>query len=121
MTLSQIAKFILESKKIGITYHVSPDGDAVGSVLALYNGLKYLNKDCYVLSKEALSENLRFLLGAEDVTGEVYEPIDDTDVVIVLDCGNYERICANLENYNKVLLDVKSSYIKAKNVKFTFI
>ena len=45
MTLSQIAKFILESKKIGITYHVSPDGDAVGSVLALFNALKSLNKD----------------------------------------------------------------------------
>ena len=45
MTLSQIARFILESKKIGITYHVSPDGDAVGSVLALFNALKSLNKD----------------------------------------------------------------------------
>ena len=97
MSIKTIKDILLSAKKIGITYHVSPDGDAVGSVLALYNGLKYLNKDCYVLSKEALSENLRFLLGAEDVTGEVYEPIDDTDVVIVLDCGNYERICANLE------------------------
>ena len=106
MSIKTIKDILLSAKKIGITYHVSPDGDAVGSVLALYNGLKYLNKDCYVLSKEALSENLRFLLGAEDVTGEVYEPTDDTDVVIVLDCGNYERICANLENYNKVLLNV---------------
>ena len=106
MSIKTIKDILLSAKKIGITYHVSPDGDAVGSVLALYNGLKYLNKDCYVLSKESLSENLRFLLGAEDVTGEVYEPIDDTDVVIVLDCGNYERICANLENYNKVLLNV---------------
>ena len=45
MTLSQIAEYILKSKKIGITYHVSPDGDAVGSVLALINGLKSLNKE----------------------------------------------------------------------------
>ena len=61
MTLGQIAKFILEGKKIGITYHVSPDGDAVGSVLALFNALKSLNKDCYIISKDTLSENLKFL------------------------------------------------------------
>ena len=106
MSIKTIKDILLSAKKIGITYHVSPDGDAVGSVLALYNGLKSLNKDCYILSKEALSENLRFLLGAEDVTGETYEPTSDTDVVIVLDCGNYERVCANLENYDKVLLNV---------------
>lgn len=106
MSIKTIKDILLSAKKIGITYHVSPDGDAVGSVLALYNGLKSLNKDCYILSKESLSENLRFLLGAEDVTGETYEPTADTDVVIVLDCGNYERVCANLENYNKVLLNV---------------
>ena len=35
MTLTNMKKFILSAKKIGITYHVSPDGDAVGSVLAL--------------------------------------------------------------------------------------
>ena len=49
MTLSQIAEYILKSKKIGITYHVSPDGDAVGSVLALINGLKSLNSNIEVL------------------------------------------------------------------------
>ena len=44
-TLQDISKVILDSKKIGITYHVSPDGDAVGSALALLNGLRTLKKD----------------------------------------------------------------------------
>ena len=33
----------------------------------------------------------------------------DTDVVIVLDCGNYERVCANLENYNGNIIKFRSS------------
>ena len=106
MTLSQIAKFILESKKIGITYHVSPDGDAVGSVLALFNALKSLNKDCYIISKDTLSENLKFLKGSDEITGEITEPVDETDVVVVLDCGNLERVSANLKEFTGTIVNI---------------
>lgn len=106
MTLSQIAKFILESKKIGITYHVSPDGDAVGSVLALFNALKSLNKDCYIISKDTLSENLKFLKGSDKITGEIIEPVDETDVVVALDCGNLERVSANLKEFTGTIINI---------------
>ena len=106
MTLSQIAKFILESKKIGITYHVSPDGDAVGSVLALFNALKSLNKDCYIISKDTLSKNLKFLKGSDEITGEITEPVDETDIVVVLDCGNLERVSANLKEFTGTIVNI---------------
>ncbi|MDO5779453.1 MAG: bifunctional oligoribonuclease/PAP phosphatase NrnA [Clostridium sp.] len=106
MTLSQIAKFILESKKIGITYHVSPDGDAVGSVLALFNALKSLNKDCYIISKDTLSENLKFLKGSDEITGEITGPVDETDIVVVLDCGNLERVSANLKEFTGTIVNI---------------
>ena len=106
MTLSQIANFILEGKKIGITYHVSPDGDAVGSVLALLNALKSLNKDCYVISKDTLSDNLRFLKSSEEVTGEVVKPLEETDIIVVLDCGNLERVSAHLEEFTGTIINI---------------
>ena len=106
MTLGQIAKFILEGKKIGITYHVSPDGDAVGSVLALFNALKSLNKDCYILSKDTLSDNLKFLKGSDEVTGEITEPDDETDIVVILDCGNLERVSANLKKFTGTIVNI---------------
>lgn len=106
MTLSQIAKFILESKKIGITYHVSPDGDAVGSVLALLNGLKSLNKNCYVISKDSLSDNLKFLKGSEEIIGDVVEATNDTDIVVVLDCGNLDRVSANLNEFTGTIINI---------------
>ena len=106
MTLSQIANFILEGKKIGITYHVSPDGDAVGSVLALLNALKSLNKDCYVISKDTLSDNLRFLKSSEEVNGEVVKPLEETDIIVVLDCGNLERVSAHLEEFTGTIINI---------------
>ena len=106
MTLSQIAEYILKGKKIGITYHVSPDGDAVGSVLALLNGLKSLNKNCYVISKDSLSDNLKFLKGSEEILGNVVEATNDTDIVVVLDCGNLERVSANLNEFTGTIINI---------------
>ena len=106
MDLKSISEILLGAKKIGITYHVSPDGDAVGSVLALLQGLRIINKDAYIISKDKLSENLNYLPASNEVTGNITEPTQDTDVVIVLDCGNLERVCANLNNFNGVLLNV---------------
>ena len=106
MTLSQIAKFILESKKIGITYHVSPDGDAVGSVLALLNALRSLNKECYVISKDSVSDNLKYLKGSDEITGDITEAKDETDIIVVLDCGNLDRVSANLEEFTGKIINI---------------
>lgn len=105
-TLSDISKIISNSNKIGITYHVSPDGDAVGSALALLNGLKYLNKNAYLISKDIISDNLQFLKSSKEGNGLVTEPTEDTDIVIVVDCGNYERISAELQNFNKNIINI---------------
>lgn len=106
MTLTDVKKVILDSKKIGITYHVSPDGDAVGSALALYQGLKKINKDVYMLSKDDLADYLMFLPASDSVDSNVYEPLKNTDLVIGVDCGNIERLSASLEYYRGKILNV---------------
>ena len=106
MELKNISEILLSAKKIGITYHVSPDGDAVGSVLALLQGLNTIKKDAYIISKDKLSDNLTYLPCANMINGTVTEPTSDTDVVIVLDCGNLERVCADLSRFNGILLNV---------------
>ena len=45
MTLDNIKEEILNSKNIIILTHEVPDGDAIGSSLAMYIGLKQLGKD----------------------------------------------------------------------------
>ena len=121
MKLKNISEVLLSAKKIGITYHVSPDGDAVGSVLALLQGLRYLNKEAYVISKDYLSENLRYLPCADMITGNIIEPTPDTDVVIVLDCGNLERVCADLSNFTGVVLNVDHHLSNDNYGKYNYV
>lgn len=104
--LKEIANLVLSSNKIGLTFHTSPDGDAIGSTLGLLNALKELGKNAYIISKDSIPDNMGFLSLASSITGEVTEPTEDTDLVVVLDCGNVERISAELDNYKGKVINL---------------
>lgn len=106
MRFHDVISIINKSRKIGITYHVSPDGDALGSALALLQGIRMYGKEAYVISKDLVSDNLSFLPYAEEITGEVLKPSKDTDCVIVLDCGNVERISADLKDFKGNVVNI---------------
>ncbi|MGL5084859.1 MAG: DHH family phosphoesterase, partial [Clostridium sp.] len=106
MSLRDISIQINNAQKIGVTYHVSPDGDAVGSALALLNGLRVLGKDAYLISKDIISDSLQYLQCAGEGDGETIVPTKDTDMVVVLDCGNYERVSADLKKFRGELVNI---------------
>jgi bifunctional oligoribonuclease and PAP phosphatase NrnA len=96
MTISDISNLLRQSRKIGITYHASPDGDSLGSSLALMQGLRKLGKQACIISKDIVPEIYGFLPYKGEVDSAVDSPSIDVDCVVVLDCGNFERISANL-------------------------
>lgn len=106
MDFNEIKEEIIKSKRIGLSFHTSPDGDAIGSTLALLNALRFLGKDSYIISRDVISDNLSFLSLAEEIDGNTLEPRRDTDLVIVLDCGNVERISADLSNYDGKIINL---------------
>lgn len=65
--LAVVKKFITEATSIVITCHVKPDGDAVGSTLALWHVLSLLGKHAYVVTPDSIPEYLRFLPGAKEI------------------------------------------------------
>ena len=120
-TLKEISEVILNSNKIGITYHVSPDGDAVGSALALLNSLKLLGKDTYLISKDIISENLQYLKSANEGNGNIIVPTKDTEVVVVVDCGNFDRISANLDEFNGIIINIDHHISNDKYGNFNYV
>ncbi|WP_055070960.1 DHH family phosphoesterase [Clostridium massiliamazoniense] len=106
MRLHEIAEFIKSINKIAITFHVSPDGDAMGSALALLQGLRNYGKEAYIISKDVPADNLGFLPYTEEITGEFSKPVEGTEAVIVVDCGNYERISADLKDFKGKLVNI---------------
>lgn len=108
MIINDILNKIMESNSINITFHTSPDGDSLGSALALYQGIKNLGKKVDILSKEDMPKTFKFLPFSNKIDGKNYKVKEDVDCVIVLDCGNVERINAelDLENRNYFLMNI---------------
>ena len=117
-SFKEIKEEIMKSKRIGLSFHTSPDGDAIGSTLSLLNALRYLGKDAYIISRDVIPNNFSFLSFANEVDGITLEPKADTDLVIVLDCGNVDRISADLSNYIGKIINIDHHI---SNEKYGFI
>lgn len=89
MTLDNIKEEIINSKNIVILTHEVPDGDAIGSSLALYIGLKQLGKDVDVVIPK-YSTTYEFLPFANEIKKEGRN--ENYDLAIALDCGDLKRL-----------------------------
>lgn len=89
MTLDNIKEEINGAKNIVILTHDVPDGDAIGSSLAMYIGLKQLGKDVDVVIPK-YSKTYEFLPFAEEIKEE--GRIENYDLAIALDCGDIKRL-----------------------------
>lgn len=89
MTLDEILIEIKESENIVIMAHEVPDGDAIGSALAMCLAARNMNKNAIVLMKD-FPENFSYLPGLEFIKTE--SDIKVFDMAIALDCPNVKRI-----------------------------
>ncbi|MDR3216334.1 MAG: bifunctional oligoribonuclease/PAP phosphatase NrnA [Clostridiaceae bacterium] len=77
---------------IGIFSHVSPDGDTIGSGLALYGALKALGKTVFIACADPIPQKLLFLPGAAAVTQNPPKAAKPLDLAIAVDTASYERL-----------------------------
>lgn len=95
ITLKQAADLICEKQRFALTAHANPDGDALGSLLALSLALKFLQKEVSVLLVDPVPHLYRYLPGIDTVTPP--RENEDTiryDLLISLDSSDAERIAA---------------------------
>jgi phosphoesterase RecJ-like protein len=86
----RICEALLRYRRIVITSHMRPDGDSIGSSLALAWALRELGTDARVVHHDGPTVQLADLPGVADV--EVSDTIPDgTEAVVVLECGDLGR------------------------------
>jgi len=111
--IEQLSSVISENKKFIITFHYNPDGDAIGSALAIYLILQELNKNVYVISPDYYPNFLKWLPGNEEII--VYkaekklskELVAEADVIVCLDFNKLDRLkgmAEKVENSNALKL-----------------
>ncbi|GAB4242874.1 MAG: bifunctional oligoribonuclease/PAP phosphatase NrnA [Deltaproteobacteria bacterium] len=87
--LAAICRVLRERRSFLVACHENPEGDAIGSELALALALRKMGKTATVLNADPVPGNLRFLPGAGTVVFE--DDGSKYDVAVVVDCGSPER------------------------------
>ena len=88
-TVQQIIDVIRSRSSFLITTHEGPDGDAIGSSLALASFLRNIGKDVTVHYQDAVPDLYAFLPGTDSVLPHI--PDRHFDVSFVLDVGERKR------------------------------
>ncbi|HET6420347.1 MAG TPA: bifunctional oligoribonuclease/PAP phosphatase NrnA [Geobacteraceae bacterium] len=83
-----------------VTAHENPDGDAIGSSLAMANYLASLGKDVTIYSCDPVPDNYMFLPLAGNVLYEI--PNRHFDICFILDAGDMGRAGKNLSKCGRI-------------------
>lgn len=92
--MDKIIEKLRLSNDIVLLVHESPDGDAIGSIIALYRALKKMGKNVEAFI-EKIPSNCEFLIGSIGEEIKVFEDMDENrkyDLCIALDCGDADRM-----------------------------
>jgi len=86
------------AKNIMVVSHVRPDGDAIGSSLALGLALMKAGKAVEVVLNDGLPAAFRYLPGSDQVKKA---PSIEADLFITVDCADYKRTGKQFEDHRK--------------------
>jgi phosphoesterase RecJ-like protein len=90
LAIDQIVAHIRDGREFILTLHENPDGDSVGSSLAMALALRSLGKRAVVATPDPLPKAFSFLTGADEVVP--WEMVTGGfDVALIIDCGDLNR------------------------------
>jgi phosphoesterase RecJ-like protein len=89
-TCAEIAEEIRKRRRFVIAAHMRPDGDAIGSQLAMAYALRHLGKEVRVVSRDPAPPPLLVFPGVMDI--DITDRVHDAgDAVIVMESGSLAR------------------------------
>jgi len=90
--LHAVGKVLAGAGRVGVISHSRPDGDAIGSAIALGSALRGIGCEVTVLNQDGVPESLAFLPGSDAVSqpGDFPDGIE-VDLLVILDTGSRER------------------------------
>lgn len=96
--LKELLKFIKPAKNILIATHENPDGDGIGSIIALGEGLRQLGKKVTLYIKDPVPEMYHFLPGYKKIKQSLKKNVD-FDLSFIVDLGELERVGEEFKNH----------------------
>lgn len=87
--MDQIIRHLKNSRNVLVVSHTNPDGDAIGSLIAMGLALEALSKKTTLYNESSIPAVYRFLPSVERVVRRLSNLNYDT--AVILDCGDLQR------------------------------
>ena len=88
----ELSDLLNRYQSYAISTHVNPDGDAIGSELALYRIIKNIGKTVRIFNTDKVPKKYQFLPDWNDIEDANASVDYSADVLIILDASSKERI-----------------------------
>ena len=89
--MDQIIQHIKDGQHLLVASHAEPDGDAVGSLIALGLALREFGKKTTLYNSSSIPAVYRFLPGVDQIERHM-KAANTYDKSIMLDCGDLVRV-----------------------------
>lgn len=103
---TEFFKLVEESQNILITSHISPDEDAIASVLSMYEILttSYSSKNIRIAISSEPQDRLKIFKNYEKIEfiNDIANHIENTELLIILDGSRYSRFSTNPEKLQTI-------------------
>lgn len=119
-SLKQIATLLERSNTIVLTAHMQPDGDCLGSMLALYQHLKSIGKTVRMILDDDIPVLYTFLPGYEMIEKPA-TTIITADLLIILDASDAERIGKVKTHVDAPILNIDHHVSNTKFADYWYI
>lgn len=90
-TFREVEDVLRTRKRFAVIAHMRPDGDAIGSTIAMGEALRQMGKEVTMLNEDGVPVNLRFMKGSDQVMRTPDHAIE-ADVLVSLDNGSWKRL-----------------------------
>lgn len=104
---TEIKEILLKANEVALTVHVHPDGDALGSMLAMYEVLKQLGINATMVIDDVIPTKFQTLPNADRILTVKELPKDKKiDCLVILDASTIDRIGLVAEAINAPKLNI---------------
>lgn len=123
-TLAEVAAVLKQAQKVLIACHARPDGDALGSGLALCCALNNAGKKAYMLCEEQTPERLNVLPEMAQTHQTLPVNLADIDLFVTVDSAELDRIgvfAAQFSSFKGKTLNIDHHISNPRFAKYNYV
>jgi phosphoesterase RecJ-like protein len=99
-SIASFLRLVHDRRTFVVSSHARPDGDAIGSSLAMMHMLQCIGKEVVVAFKDPIPAQFNCLEGVDKIVHEL--PATSPDALILLECDSLERTGFRREDFDRL-------------------